>query len=93
MSAEDVEVVKGFTSRFEAGDRQVWREHFDPDVVLDMSASGQPAARVYHGHEGVERFFRDWLGTWTDYEIGDPRVHRCGERGGHRVPPERDGPG
>lgn len=39
MSQENVEIVKGFLSRFE---------------------------------EGVEQFFRDWLGTWTDYEI----VHR-----------------
>jgi ketosteroid isomerase-like protein len=62
MSEENVEIVKGFTSRFEAGDREELLEHFDPDVVLDMSASGQPAAGVYHGHEGVERFFRDWLG-------------------------------
>jgi hypothetical protein len=69
MSEENVEIVKEFTSRFEAGDREELLEHFDPDVVLDMSASGQPAAGVYHGHEGVERFFRDWLGTWADYEI------------------------
>jgi ketosteroid isomerase-like protein len=69
MSRENVEVVKGFMGLFEAGDRQEWREHFDPDVVWDTSASQMPAAGVYHGHEGVERFFRDWLGTWTDYEV------------------------
>ena len=28
-----------------------------------------PSAGMYHGHQGVERFFRDWLATWTDYEI------------------------
>jgi ketosteroid isomerase-like protein len=69
MSRENLEVVKGFLSRYEAGDRQEWREQFDPDVVWDTSASQMPAAGVYHGHEGVERFFRDWLGTWTDYEV------------------------
>jgi len=69
MSQENVEIVKGFMSRFEAGDRQGWREYFDPDVVWDTPASQMPAADVYHGHEGVERFFRDWLGTWTDYEV------------------------
>jgi hypothetical protein len=67
MSQENVEVVKGFLSRFEGGDRHEWREHFDPNVVWDASASQLPAADVYHGHEGVERFFRDWLGTWTDW--------------------------
>jgi ketosteroid isomerase-like protein len=69
MSQENVQVVKGVMSRFEAGDRQAWREHFDPNVVWDTSASELPAASVYHGHQGVERFFRDWLETWTDYEV------------------------
>jgi uncharacterized protein len=71
MSKGDLEVVKGFMGRFEAGDRREWREHFDPDVVWDTSASQMPVAGVYHGHEGVERFFRDWLGTWKDYEVAN----------------------
>jgi ketosteroid isomerase-like protein len=50
MSQENVEVVKDVMSRFEAGDRQAWREHFDPNVVWDTSASQLPAASVYHGH-------------------------------------------
>jgi len=69
MSQENVEVVRQFMGVFEAGDRDEWREHFDPDVVWDTSASQMPAAGVYHGHAGVEQFFRDWLGTWTDYEV------------------------
>ena len=81
MSQENVEVIKEFTSRFEGGDREEWRGHFDPDVVWDTSATEMPAAGVYHGHEGVERFFRDWLGTWADYEVVTPRVHRCRGRG------------
>ena len=69
MSQENVELVKSFTSLFEAGDRNEWREYFDPDVVWDTSASNMPSAGIYHGHQGIERFFRDWLGTWKDYEI------------------------
>ena len=62
-------MVKTFTRLFEAGDRDVWRNHFDPDVVWDTSASEMPSAGVYRGHEGVERFFREWLGTWSDYGV------------------------
>jgi ketosteroid isomerase-like protein len=69
MSQENVEMVKAFMRLFEAGDRDAWRAHFDPDVVWDTSASRMPSAGVFHGHEGVERFFRDWLGTWSDYEV------------------------
>jgi len=69
MSQENVAIVKEFTRLFEKGDREEWREYFDPDVVWDTSASGLPSAGVFEGHQGVERFFRDWLGTWRDYDI------------------------
>ena len=69
MSQENVEIVKEFTLVFEQGDRDEWRHYFDPDVVWDTSASKMPQAGVYLGHEGVERFFRDWLGTWRDFGV------------------------
>jgi ketosteroid isomerase-like protein len=68
MSQENVEIVKEFTRRFAAGDR-VTSEYFDPEIVWDTTASGMPSAGVYHGHQGVRRFFRDWLAPWDDYEI------------------------
>jgi ketosteroid isomerase-like protein len=69
MSRENAEIVKAFLSSFAAGDRTTWREHFDPEVVWDTSATEMPSAGIYHGHDGVERFFREWLGAWTDYEF------------------------
>ncbi len=54
---------------FEAGDRDEWRDYFDPDVVWDTSASTMPSAGIYHGHQGVERFFREWLGAWDDFRV------------------------
>ena len=69
MSQANVEVVKEFTRLFEEGGRDEWREYFDPDVVWDTSATKMPSAGVYHGHAGMERFFRDWLGTWREYAI------------------------
>ena len=38
MSEENVEIVKEFSQLFEKGDRDKWREYFDPDVVWDTSA-------------------------------------------------------
>ena len=69
MSQENVEIVKEFTRLFEEGDRDSWRQYFDPEVVWDTSASDMPSAGVFRGHEGVEGFFRDWLGTWRDHEV------------------------
>jgi ketosteroid isomerase-like protein len=69
MSQENVETVKEFTRIFEQGDRETWREYFDPEVVWDTSASTWPSAGVVQGHTGVEQFFRDWLGTWREFEV------------------------
>jgi ketosteroid isomerase-like protein len=67
VSQENVEIVRSFHAAFAAGDRVEWRRDFAIDVVLDITRSAMPAAKVYRGHEGVEEFFRDWLGTWDDY--------------------------
>ena len=101
MSQENVERVKAFTSLFEAGDRNGWREYFDPDVVWDTSASNMPSAGIYHGHQGIERFFGEWLGAWSDYRMearefidaGDSVVlvfHQSGIGRGSGVKTERD---
>jgi ketosteroid isomerase-like protein len=69
MSQENVEIVKELSQRFAEGERGVYGEYFDRDIVWDTSASGLPAAGIYHGHEGVRSFFRDWLAPWADYRI------------------------
>jgi ketosteroid isomerase-like protein len=69
MSEENVEIVKEFSRLFEEGDRDRWRDYFNPEVVWDTSASDWPTAGVVSGYVGVEQFFRDWLGTWRNFEI------------------------
>ena len=78
MSQENVEIVKEFTRRFAAGGH-VTDDYFDPEIVWDTSASGMPSAGVYHGRKGVRRFFRDWLASWSDYEI---ETRDCIDAGG-----------
>jgi ketosteroid isomerase-like protein len=68
MSEENVETVKEFSHRFAEGGH-VTGEYFDPEIVWDTSASGMPAAGIYHGLDGVRRFWRDWLEPWEDYKI------------------------
>jgi len=66
MSEENVEIVREMAKRFEAGDRESWRDVIAEDVIWDTSATTIPQAGVYEGHSGVERFFIDWLGTWEN---------------------------
>jgi ketosteroid isomerase-like protein len=79
MSEKNVEIVREFTRLFDAGDRESWRRYFHPDVVWDMSASGHVLAGVYHGYEGVEKFFVDWLSTWDDYKVETREVIDAGD--------------
>ena len=101
MSWENVEIVKEFTALFEAGDRDSWRSYFDPDVIWDTSESQMLMSGAYRGHEGVERFFVDWLAVWEDYTVetreyidaGESVVWVFRQRGrgkGSGVPTERD---
>ena len=60
--------MKEFTQRFAAGGH-VTDDYFDPEIVWDTTASEMPSAGVYHGREGVRRFFRDWLAPWVDYKL------------------------
>jgi uncharacterized protein len=69
VTAENVETVKKFSMLFEAGDRESWRQYFHEDVVWDTSESDLLLAGMYRGHEGIERFFGDWLSTWDEFEI------------------------
>lgn len=78
MSEEDVQIVREFTRRFAAGD-PVMRDYFEPEIVWDTTASGLPSAGVYHGHDGVRRFFTDWLAPWRDYEIEESECIDAGD--------------
>lgn len=63
------DVVGAFLERYAAGDRDFWRVAFAEDIVWDVARDqilGEPA---YHGHDGVERFFVEWLGAWEGYEF------------------------
>ncbi|HWH45420.1 MAG TPA: nuclear transport factor 2 family protein [Thermoleophilaceae bacterium] len=63
------EVVRTFLERYAAGDRDCWRRVFAEDIVWDVSRDQIPGEPTYHGHDGVERFFVEWLGAWEGYEF------------------------
>jgi ketosteroid isomerase-like protein len=71
VSRENVEIIRQMSERFAAGDRVSWREFFAEDVVWDTTATTFPNAGLYEGHAGVERFFIDWIGTFSDLEFED----------------------
>ena len=52
----------------------LFRSFFDeiatPDFIWDMSHfHGWPEQQVYEGVQGAERFLRDWLSAWDDWDL------------------------
>jgi ketosteroid isomerase-like protein len=71
MSEENVEIVRRVYEAAARRDRATVLACYDPEVEWDVSRS--PMARlvgegVYHGHEGLRRFFRAYHEAWEDIE-------------------------
>jgi ketosteroid isomerase-like protein len=53
---------------------------YDPAIVLDTSNVSGPLAGVYHGHEGVRRFWREWLEPFETHQAHAETVIDAGDR-------------
>lgn len=57
------------------------REGVDPHFVWDMStAHDWPESATYEGIEGVERFLRDWVGAFDDWQQEVQSLHDAGDK-------------
>jgi ketosteroid isomerase-like protein len=76
MSQENVEVVRGITEAFRRRQHERAFDFYDSDIEWDASRTPTEAAKgVYHGHDGVRAYWRDWLSAWSDihFEVEDVR--------------------
>ena len=79
MSEENVAIARELLEGFARRDHEAAFQYYDPDVVFDTrDPSGLIApdlAGVYHGHDGIRRYWRSWLEAWADlqFEIEDIR--------------------
>jgi ketosteroid isomerase-like protein len=69
MSQENVEVVRAMWDAWKRGDLAAVFEFYDPAVEWDMTHSYVPDMRVYHGHDGIRDFFREWWAFFAEYAI------------------------
>jgi ketosteroid isomerase-like protein len=81
-SEADVEVVREMLRRFAVRENEGVFALLHPDVVWDTTGLGDMAmvAGVYHGHEGMRRFWADWFATFRSVEFDFDDV-RAGTRG------------
>jgi ketosteroid isomerase-like protein len=76
MSQENVERLREGFERFLAGRSDFGTELLHPEVEWDGTDIGVPDLEaVYHGVEGVQRFWNEWLSSWEtvlfEYELID----------------------
>jgi uncharacterized protein len=67
MSDENVEVVRESWEAWSRGDMGALFDFYDPEVVWDMTHSYVPDMGLFHGHEGIRDFFREWRAFFAEY--------------------------
>ena len=71
-----MEVVRALAEAFQHRNHEMAFDFYDPEIEWDSSRAVTGAASgVYHGHEGVRNYWREWLSAWSDlrFEIDDVR--------------------
>jgi ketosteroid isomerase-like protein len=67
MSQDNVEIVRASWDAWSRGDMDALFEFYDPEVEWDMSRSYVPDMGVFHGHDGIREFFREWRTFFAEY--------------------------
>ncbi len=69
MSRENLEIVRRGWNAWLQGDLPGLFRTFDPEIVWDTSHFRDWPEAAYRGTEGVQRFLKEWLDVWDDYEV------------------------
>jgi ketosteroid isomerase-like protein len=75
MASENVEIVRRLYDCFRMRDNETPFEYYAEDIVWDARGAEIPGLEhVYHGHEGIRAFWRQWLEAWDEIQfvIEDP---------------------
>jgi ketosteroid isomerase-like protein len=68
VSQENVEIVRAAWEAWERKDMDAVFAFYDPQIVWDQTHYGAAELLgVYHGHDGIRRFFREWLAPFQSY--------------------------
>ena len=79
MSQENVEIVRRAWEAWEKGDWEPLYAFYHPDVVWDASALRGPIRGVYHGHDGVRQYFKEWLQSFDAHEARAEKIVDAGD--------------
>ena len=66
MSEGNVEIVRKAWEAWSRADMAALFEFYDPEVEWDVTHSYVPDMGVFHGHDGIRAFFREWRAFFAD---------------------------
>ena len=90
MSRENVELVRASWEAWERGDTEALFAFYDPAIVWDQTGYAvMELSTIYHGHDGVKQFFREWQAPFESYyahaeefiDAGEAVLVRCRQGG------------
>ena len=79
MWQENVEIVRKAWEAWSQGDMGALFDFYDPAVEWDVTHSYVPDMGVFHGHEGVRDFFRQWRDFFVEYHAEPEEFIDAGE--------------
>ena len=84
MSQQNIELVQGLLELFKRGEHREALDSYAPGIEWDASRLRTmipDIAGVFHGHEGVRRYWRRWMASWRDlqFEVGYVRAGEGGQ--------------
>jgi ketosteroid isomerase-like protein len=69
MSDENLEIIRRGWTAWLRGDLEALVSDWDPNVIWDTSHFHSWPEGTYVGVEGIQKFLREWLEVWGEYEI------------------------
>jgi ketosteroid isomerase-like protein len=80
MSQADVDLVRAAWEAWQRGDMEAIFAFYDPAIVWDQTHyEASELSAVYHGHDGIRRFFREWLAPFESYHAQGEEFIDAGE--------------
>ena len=68
VAEENVEIVRRIREAVQRRDSEALLAFYDPEIVLEIRYGPIDLHGLYHGHDGVRRWFREWRAPFSDYD-------------------------